>query len=44
MTPEQVQTCQNNPYIEFQCRLTDRKKQTIVDIFDGITQPGCYEQ
>ncbi len=44
MTPEQVHSCQINPFIEFQCRITDKKKQMTVDIFDGITEPGCYEQ
>ncbi|CAF2348522.1 unnamed protein product [Rotaria sp. Silwood2] len=44
MTSEQVHSCQMNPYVDFQCRITDKKKQTTIDIFDGITQPGCYEQ
>ncbi|CAF5191628.1 unnamed protein product, partial [Rotaria magnacalcarata] len=25
-------------------RITDKKKQATIDIFDGIAQPGCYEQ
>ncbi|CAM4758617.1 unnamed protein product [Rotaria magnacalcarata] len=44
MTPQQVHSCQMNPYVNFQCRITDKKKQATIDIFDGIAQPGCYEQ
>ncbi|CAF3576240.1 unnamed protein product [Adineta steineri] len=44
MTSEQVHSCQMNPSINFQCRITDKKKQTTIDVFDGITEPGCYEQ
>ncbi|CAF0804038.1 unnamed protein product [Adineta ricciae] len=44
MTPEQVHSCQMNPHVDFQCRIIDKKKQKTIDVFDGISQPGCYEQ
>ncbi|UJR27540.1 hypothetical protein I4U23_008822 [Adineta vaga] len=44
MTPEQVHTSQMNPHVDFQCRIIDKKKQKTIDVLDGISQPGCYEQ